>query len=64
VQIPFRVARFLYVLGIVLMLVGIVDAGLSYVAKIDLTGAQWSPMAFGLVGMALMWVSRLASAES
>ena len=62
-QIPFGVARFLYVLGIVLMLLAIVDTLLVW-AKIDLTGVIWLPMALGCAGIVLMWVSRLTSAES
>ena len=56
---PAAVIRIVYWLGVLLMLVGLADAGLSRLANIDLTGKTWSPMAFGLVGIVLMWVSRL-----
>lgn len=56
---PTAVIRSLYWLGVLLMILGLVDAALARFANFDLTGKNWSPLAFGLVGIVLMWISRL-----
>lgn len=57
------VARGLYWLGVVLILVGVADALLSRLANVDLTGVQWSPLVFGAVGIVLTWVARFVPTD-
>ncbi|WP_254512517.1 hypothetical protein [Anatilimnocola floriformis] len=53
-----QTARFLYVLGIILMLLGIADVALNKIWGIDLTGTRWSAMILGGTGIVLMNVAR------
>jgi hypothetical protein len=59
IRMSLAVNRALYWLGVVLMLIGLADAALARFANFDLTGKSWTPLAFGLAGIVLMWVSRL-----
>ena len=56
---PLAVIRSVYGLGVLLMLIGLADAALARFANFDLTGKNWSPLAFGIAGIVLMWISRL-----
>jgi hypothetical protein len=59
ITMPAAAYRSLYWLGVLLMLIGLADAALARFANFDLTGKSWSPLAFGLAGIVLMWISRL-----
>ena len=53
-----QTARFLYVLGMILMLLGIADVALQRFGKIDLTGTRWSALVLGGTGIVLVNISR------
>lgn len=50
--------RLLYVMGLLLMLLCILDVALQRFAKIDLTGQTYTPIVLGGLGIILMNVSR------
>jgi len=60
---PPGVARVLYWLGVVLMLLSIADVVLVRFFRIDITGVAWSTLALGCVGIVLMQVSRFVTRE-
>lgn len=53
-----RTGRILYVMGLILMLLCIIDVALQRFAKIDLTGKTYTPIILGGTGIILMNVSR------
>jgi hypothetical protein len=55
---PTGTARLLYIAGLVLMLLCIVDVLLIRFARIDLTGVSWTPIALGSTGILLMQAAR------
>lgn len=55
---PTGTARIFYILGLVLMALCIIDVLLVRVAKVDLTGVRWSPIALGGTGIILMQIAR------
>ena len=44
----------LRIAGIILVVVGILDFALFYLADLDLTGVWWSPYVFGTIGGIMM----------
>lgn len=51
--------QFMYILGLILMVLCIADAALVRFAKIDLTGYPYTPIVLGGIGIVLVNASRL-----
>jgi hypothetical protein len=51
-------ARFLYALGMILMLLAIADVALVRFAKIDVTGYRYSSAILGITGIVLVNIAR------
>jgi len=56
--------RLLYVMGLILMLLCILDVALQRFAKIDLTGKPYTPIVLGGAGIILMNVSRFFASSA
>jgi uncharacterized membrane protein len=61
---PPGTARIVYIVGLVLMVLCIVEVALVRFARIDLTGVRWSPIALGGTGIILMQIARFMNLMS
>ena len=50
-------------LGLILIILGILDFALFYIADIDFTGVSWSPYVLGLIGGVLMNIGKGSDKE-